>query len=52
MSTDVRRVGEGEWADVDPTTLRSWADCETWGDLDYFIAARTAMIRMSIGRIR
>ncbi len=34
------------WPTVDPEALRSWADCATWEDLDYFIAARVAMIRI------
>ena len=37
------------WPTVDPEVLRSWSDCVTWEDLDYFIAARVAMIRIQTG---
>jgi hypothetical protein len=36
------------WPTVDPEALRSWSDCETWEDLDYFIAAVGSMIRVQI----
>ena len=35
-----------DWPTVDPEVLRSWSDCRTWADLDYFIAARVGMLRI------
>ena len=37
-----------DWPTVDPEALRSWADCRTWEDLDYYIAARVSMIQLQI----
>jgi len=37
-----------DWPTVDPEVLRSWADCRTWEDLDYYIAARVSMIQLQI----
>lgn len=39
---------ETTWRGVDPYRLRGWADCETWADLDYFIAARASMDHLNI----
>lgn len=45
---DERRVGEGAWEQVDPARLHTFADCETWADLDYLIAARASTAKVWI----
>ena len=36
------------WPSVDPERLRSWADVETWEELDYMIVAISGMAKVNL----